>query len=137
MYTIIVINHQMLSPGPSYIYFTYMQPTTSLIFILVLVLQPIGLGFTVTILMLSNIHGYKFPGSHPTFCTLTWFFYHSLLLSFTFKFPLLSFLELFFFLFTTVVQPTSPSFTYFTPISPFLISTVTEPQSSSLGSPQA
>ena len=54
-----------------------------------------------------------------------------LLLLFTFKFPLLSLSSLFLLLLTTGVQPTSPSFEYFIPIYPFLISTATELQYSS------
>ena len=67
---------------------------------------------------------------------------HQASLSFTFKFPLLSLTSLLalVFLLTTGIEPTSPSFTYFTPISPFLISTEQQSynlESSYISSPYA
>ena len=106
-----------------------MQLTTYLIFILVLVLEAIGMGFTGTHLKLSIFLGYKFPRCCTSSCKPTSFFYHS----FTFKFPLLS-------LSRTLLHPPhnwGPThltilYIFHTPIFPFLISTSTEPKSSSL-----
>ena len=60
--------------GPSHILtIPIMQLNYYLIFILVLVVEAIGLGFTATNLdafKLSNFLGYKFLGSRPHSCTL-------------------------------------------------------------------
>ena len=103
-----------------------------LIFILVLVLEAIGLGFTHchpswNIKIFMDINSWD-PIHLPIITKL-------LFLLFTFNFHFFHSPLLFLLLLTTGIQPISRSFTYFTPISPFLIFTSTEPQSSSLVSP--
>ena len=107
-----------------------MQLTTYLIFILVLVLEAIKLGFTATQLKAFNFSRYKFQGCCPYSCIPPSFFY-------CIQIPTtLTLLALFFLLLTTGIQLTTPSSTYFMPPTPHSSSPPPQnQQSSSLVSP--
>ena len=111
----------MLSPlGPSRIFLPIMQLTIYLIFILVPVLETIGLGFTATHLFKFSVQIFldinSWDPAHLPVHHQAYFIVH---IQIPTTLTLLILALYFFLLLTTGVQPTFPSFTYFTPISPF------------------